>query len=405
MSDVRDLLSIKIESPYWEDSYNAALSDPLLPDWLSDDFILRLRDEYAVLPKMHEIILKAVPCVRAVPELVLLAKTLYHILATRKSFSKAFSAFEAPKAKAGDENALGYDLVAIFPVLAHLELTWHELAARGIEKDVLTHSLRWVDSLYQAIADDTGTLVYGEKCFSLYSVGIYVKSLTIGRLRFEISEGAERPVRIFQNQKGEYLPLMDNARIHPTGHLVGSYGCDECEDAYDADFKEGEEAYEGYTVDPTTRLVKRVRVRLPKNEWTQVYASGDTVLKVHIPEGGKLDPDICRESYRRARELYARSYPEYDFKCYIIGCWMLSPVLKEILSPDSNILSFSAPFTVFPIKNTALDAFLYVFGIKKSSVSEIDFAELTENNSLQRGIKKKSLAGDFVHQFGGYMPI
>ncbi|MBE6656766.1 MAG: hypothetical protein E7609_07910 [Ruminococcaceae bacterium] len=127
-------------------------------------------------------------------------------------------------------------------------------------------------------------------------------------------------------------------------------------------------------------------------------------MKVHIPAGGKMDPAVIEDSYKRAKEIFARCYPEYNFTCFLLVCWMLSLVLKEILPPTSNIVSFAKDYTVFPFKNNALDAFLYVFNINGKTIPEIDIAALPEDNSLQRGIKQKALEGKLVYQFGGYKP-
>lgn len=57
------------------------------------------------------------------------------------------------------------------------------------------------------------------------------------------------------------------------------------------------------------------------------------------------------------------------------------------------------------MRNLALDVFLYVFGTEANSIEEISFSDLPEKTSLQRGIKKKLMAGHYIHQFGGYMPL
>ncbi len=84
---------------------------------------------------------------------------------------------------------------------------------------------------------------------------------------------------------------------------------------------------------------------------------------------------------------------------------MLSPELKDILSPESNIIAFQKNYTIYPIQNNALDAFLYVYGIEKPSVSDITIDDLPEDNSMRQGVKQKSLEGKYVYQFGGYMTM
>ena len=404
MSDIRTVLNITLESPCFDEAYAKALADPAIPEWLSEEYIRMLNDTCHALPQTYEKVLEALPHVVSVPELCLLAKTLYYMLETRKTYSELFTAFTYPEAPAGSEHVIGYDSFAIFPVLAHVKASWDEIVARGVEESVATDSVRWTDSFFAEASQNNGKICYPKEYFAAYSAGIYVKTLIIGRLRFEPHKSAERPARIFRNDEGKCLPLMDNTMIHASGHILGSYGCEDEKDAYPADLLETEDYYEGYTVDPETRLVVRERVRLAKSEWKPLFTSGDCAMSVHIPSGGSITPEAVADSYRRAREIFARCYPEYHFSCFLLNCWMLSPTLKEILAPTSNILAFAKDYTVFPIKNNALDGFLYVFGIKGKKIPEIDIASLPEKNSLQRGIKQKALEGKLVYQFGGYMP-
>ena len=405
MQDIREKLNIKIESPYWDEAYKKALSEPEVPDWLTEGFIKKLNEEYDVVPKSYNILLEALPYVLAVPELCLLCKTLYYILMSKKSYSKAFSCFEFPKAPEGTENTLGYDCFSIFPILAHLPFSRDELKARGIDDITCRDSLRWVDAYFEGTSTKSGKIAFAEDSFPLYSLAIYVYNLYLGRLRFEIHENSVRPMRMFKNKQGEFCPLADNVMIHASGHILGSFSCEDEAGAYPADFVETEDAYEGYTVDQATRLYKKERVRLLKSEWEQVFASGDTVVKVHIPYGGKMTKEMCEESFKRARDIFNRCYPEYNFACFQIGCWMLSPELCDILSPESNIIAFRNNFTVYPIENNAMDAFLYVYGITSGKASDVDLEALPEDNSMRRGVKQKSLEGNFVHQFGGFMPM
>jgi len=404
MTNIRKTLNVTLESPYFDEAYRRASGEAEIPEWLTEAFIRKLNDTFHVLPRTFEKVLEALPHVVAVPELCLFANTLYYILATRAKYSKAFTALTLPEAPVGSAHTVGYDCVALFPVLAHVMLSWDELVLRGVGEDVATDSLRWIDGFFAEACEKSGKICFPKAYFSLYGVGIYTESLIIGRLRFEPMENVERPVRIFRNEKGNLLPLMENTMIHQSGHILGSYGCEDEAHAYSADFTETDTAYEGYTVDSATGLVIRERIRLSKNEWTPVFSSGVSALKVHIPFGGSLSPASVKDSYLRAKEIYTRCYPQYRFSCFLLVCWMLSPLLKEILSPSSNIVSFAKDYTVFPVKNNALDGFLYVFDIQEKSVSDIDIETLPENNSLQRGMKRKAREGKLVYQFGGYMP-
>ncbi len=402
MNDIRKELRVEIESPYFDEAYARALADPTVPDWLTEEHLCFLSKECGILPHSFDLLLEARRILVGEPALCLLTKTVYHILAKRKKYSESFTAFSIPE-PSSEEKRIAYELFAAFPVLAHARITWEELLARGVDRDVATDSLLWTDTFLKEAEEKHGRPCYPKEYFAAYSVGIYVDSLIVGRLRFQIGENYERPVRVFKNKSGAFRALMDKTLLHSSGHVFGSYGCEDETDAYPANLTETVDAYEGHAVNPETGLAEHVRTRLSKSEWTPVFTSGDTVLRVHIPGGKKLDHDACIASYARAKELFGRCYPEYHFGAFMIGCWMLSPVLREILPPTSNIVAFASDYTVFPIQNNALDAFGYVFGIHPASPSEIDLSALPEDNSIRRGIKAKSMEGKYVHQFGGFM--
>ena len=220
MQDIRTLLHIQIESPYWDKAYEKALAEPQIPVWLTQDYIRTLHETYGLLPKTLHTVLAALPFVQKEPALCLLAKTLYHILATQKKFSQVFTTFELPTAPDGTDNTIGYDCVALFPVLAHLLPSWDILKARGIEDAVLTDSLFWADFLFDEACKQAGKPMFPESKFKAYSVAIYLNHLIIGRLRFEIHENSNRNARIYQNKNGDYCVLMDDTVLHRSGHIL-----------------------------------------------------------------------------------------------------------------------------------------------------------------------------------------
>ena len=148
MQDVRDALGIKIESPYWDEAYKKALSEPLIPEWLTEEYIRSIHEKYGFFKKNLEVIVSAAPHIAKVPELCILAKTLYHILGKRKKYSEAFTAFEVPKAPEGCDNPIGYDCVCGFPILGHLVPSWKELEEKGVEESIIAPSLTTLDSLF-----------------------------------------------------------------------------------------------------------------------------------------------------------------------------------------------------------------------------------------------------------------
>lgn len=399
--DIRQNLGIKIESPYWDKAYNLAKREEEVPFWLTEEYIKYLNDECNVLRMNYERILEALPYVTENEDLLLLAKTLYYIIAEKKKAKEAFSFLEFPVAPHDAPCSLGYDFVGIFPILAHIKPSWEELEKRGIDKQIISDSLVTPDNLVKYTYERLGKYGLGNNEFLAYDVSVYINYLKIGRLRFEMRPSAPSNVRIFEND-GKICILMNNVKMHRSGNVLGSYGCCDEEGSFLASFDETENEYVGCAVDNETNLAVNEKVVLPKKDWKPVLLPGDNIMRVHIPYGGRLDKEQCEDSYKRAREVFEQSYPEIKFTAFTIGCWMLSPVLREILPKESNIIEFQSKYNIFPEKSGAVDAFMYVFGFRGASVDEIDLQNLPETNSLMRGVKKKALEGKFVYECGGF---
>jgi hypothetical protein len=293
MTNIRAALAELIVSPHFDTAYEKAIADPERPAWLTEAYLTELHTVYDVLPTTYDDACEALRALGNDAFLSLYAKVIYHILATKEPYGKAFSALRTPKAPEGVTCTAGYDCVLLFPVLGHIKPSAEILAARGVTPDVIAASLRWTNSFFAECTQAKGKPCYTGEYFAAYGAGIYVSTLIIGRLRFEIAPNAEKPVRVFRHTDGSLLALAEGARIHPSGQLLGSFGAEDDEGAYNADFCETADAYEGYPVDQATALITQKRVRLCKSEWTQVFASGDTVIKVHIPVGGPLTPALC----------------------------------------------------------------------------------------------------------------
>ena len=403
MQDIRGTLQIQIESPYWDEAFARAQKDPQIPQWLTDDYILALEKDFSLLGDQQSAVLAGLAQVRQREELSLLAKTLYHIIAMDHRYSQAFTAFQIPQPPAGVSTA-GYDLVALFPILGHIPLSNQLLKDRGVDDSVIYDTLNGLRINIRLSSEKAGRSYFSEYAFSILGAYIYTNSLNVGRLRFEIYPNSNRNIKAFADHSGNICLLMHDITLHRDGNILGAIGYTEEDGAYDADFVETDDYFEGYAVN-REGLAENKRTRLYKKDWKCILQPGDALLKVHIPTGPKLTKESCDDAYRKAVELFPRCYPEHDFKGFVCNTWLLAPIMKTFLKEDSNIVKFQEPFHIFPAKNDAPDVFWYVFKKTVQSAAEVNPAELPEGNSMQRGVKSLLLQGKFVHQFNGFIPF
>ncbi len=123
----------------------------------------------------------------------------------------------------------------------------------------------------------------------------------------------------------------------------------------------------------------------------------DKVILVHIPADKKLDIKECEESFIKAEEFFNKYFPDFDYKCFLCGSWLLWDGLGEFLSPDSNITRFRLMFK--PYKKIKSDSSLrFAFG---RTVTRDNIKDFLPKNSLQRGLKEYILnGGDLYEGFG-----
>lgn len=110
------------------------------------------------------------------------------------------------------------------------------------------------------------------------------------------------------------------------------------------------------------------------------------ILHIHIPEGEPLDDQACGESFMKADQFFGPEYSMFDCES-----WLLSPKLRKLLKPQSNILKFQNRFEVQKIVYLFRQAEERVFG----EIRE-DKENYPEDTSLQRAVKNMVLSGEDI---------
>lgn len=206
---------------------------------------------------------------------------------------------------------------------------------------------------------------------------------------FQAWKWNDESILLRHRQKDEYVFLMQKGSYTAKGTLVGMRGAEELPALFDATLEESEEAFIGYRT--CGMRVSTVRETFSKEEWEAVLRPGDDVINFHIPRGADLTPAHVEESIAQGAALAARYYPECNFKYTICTSWMLDLKLLDVLPAASKIAQFIRHFLVRPSLDTAGVACMsFVWPGETGSIEE-----LSENTSLQRGIKRMMLDGKF----------
>lgn len=288
------------------------------------------------------------------------------------------------------------DLYPLMVFAAAAGLTKELNGRAGIPEYITIETLKdiniWIDNFYQT--NRRYGLAEHPWLARHYSGNLF----KIGRLQYEILPYPDWGY-VFKNSKtGEFVTLSANAQISSSGHITGSSGEEDC--MFQASFSFNGEVFEGNKIDTENGIVLEQKVTLSTSEWQLVLKPGDLVWNLHIPQGEKMDYELCLESMKLAGEFFEKHFSELRFSAIICGSWLLDSNLVHILPQNSNIVRFMRLWHKLPIKAGVPMIFerVYGFGFK-----EKDIASAPENSTLQKNLKRYILDGGKTYTTGGYI--
>ena len=146
-------------------------------------------------------------------------------------------------------------------------------------------------------------------------------------------------------------------------------------------------------------FVLREPIVLPRSEWAIVHQKGTWHLDMHIPSGGGMTPDRCRESMASAFAFFSERFGECAPQTMTCRSWIFNPQFEELL-PAGNLSQLIQRMYLFPIARHDQAGMFFVFGPNFE-----DLASLPRETSLQRamisvleGGGRLRQAGMFVHR-------
>ena len=242
---------------------------------LCDEKILKgIMDEYRLFADDRAEILAAAKEITKHKEIALLTCLIDKALESPETYSAGETDFP-----------LGSDLVHRFypliPLIHRIPDIARRYRERGIPEEIVQYALKEYEGCMQIFKIHNGYTGFDKRYYNWTMLIMKTALFHIGRLNFEVKV-FPHSIRAFQHRDGRLIALADGLRLHKSGQVLGSMGCDEEEGAFDAVITETEDAYIGYPADETGRIQKK-SISLPKDEWTLRLKQGDDVISVHIP--------------------------------------------------------------------------------------------------------------------------
>ena len=105
----------------------------------------------------------------------------------------------------------------------------------------------------------------------------------------------------------------------------------------------------------------RKTLTLPLNQWEQVFSRGDDCLRMHIPAGGRMTPECCGESLKRARDFFRKYFPQRNIRAVTCASWIFNPDLEEIMPKGANLTAFQRELYLYPVASGPWDGLWFIF--------------------------------------------
>ena len=378
----------------WENIYDEAVEiykkgeNPLLrPEYYEE-----LHQKYRVFENTLQYYKQAAEYISKNEDLSLFFCLLCRALRDRSTIQRDLASLSFPQAPEG-EATLPYDMISALAICQSYPAFYEQMKAHNVPEDILDESLKIPERCVEINARRSNRPQLTS--FEWYQHAYDGKLYRIGRLQLEFPLDMPGMYRVFESQNGEIVSLA-NIAVHRDGFALGSRGFEDEEGSFTASIEETDETYIGHPFD-YYGYVSKDKVTLNKSEWSVKLTYGDKLVGLHIPPDEPFDHDIVEDTLRLSREFMEKCYPEYHYKAFFCGSWLLDHSLIDLLGRDANISKFSARFTTFGVKSAGLSPLNFVFLLPRDTKIE----DLPENSRLQRILKKHYLDGKAIYDMHG----
>jgi hypothetical protein len=118
---------------------------------------------------------------------------------------------------------------------------------------------------------------------------------------------------------------------------------------------------------------------------------------VHIPEGERLSPEECDNSFKLARAFFEKYFPEFEYTVFTCHSWLLDDTLKNYLPGTSNIIRFGDRFDkVEDDESLALIRYIFRWDTTPEGIKHaVTYSAFSER------IKKAVMSGEKFHETVG----
>jgi hypothetical protein len=385
--------------PRWAEIFDTVMADfdqngcPLTDPAYYDD----IHQKYNAFPQFLNVYKEAAIAVGKREPLVRLLTLLVASLSDPETAWEDVKSFSAPKS-APDAPDLAVDMLTGLAICVQIPYQHALLSARGLPEDVILRSVQVLEKGVSEYAKRNNGIP-GYHLLEWFQRNIFGHLFRINRLEIEIFAKFSGRAKVFESKDGKRIALAHDITLHHSGWALGAKNYTDEARAWYAEVRENDTVWTGYPYNGTG-FVEKTAVTLSKNDWRLVLEYGDPIVSLHIPGEGRLDETLVDETLAQTKDFLAKYFPDYAYKAFYCGSWLLDPQLATLLGPESNIAKFGKRFAPLATKSAGDAVFGFVF--LKPDPKTVDLAKLPESTRLERALKAHYLAGNCIYEVKGY---
>jgi hypothetical protein len=286
-----------------------------------------------------------------------------------------------------DDGGFFYLLVSLAAV--PLIRKWH--ADLGIPEDITRHTagqVYWRVHVHESIHGRPGVEKGQLGWIRHYTRERYFR---IGRLEYWLAP-YKWPEQVFRHREtGDVITFAANGtRFNSEGRIFGNPENYQEGEGWTSTCVRSQEYVEGHLLHPDGYGSTK-HVRLSLKDWECLLEEEVMTLQLHIPFGGGMTPEACRESIHLAKAFFEKHFPEEPAVAITCGSWIFSPQLQQCLPETSNLVAFQRELFLVPSAAHGADGLWFVF-LKKGYP---DLETWPRETSVQRAILEYLEKGHF----------
>lgn len=374
----------EVFEPYWEES---VASIPERPDVLDPDAIRHARDWVSVPVEHEPLILETAAQISAHPALRLMVWHCRELLFRHPDYPPEKVRQWPSLAHVLGEERCGIVYLLVALGIVPIATAFHR--ERGIPEAISRDSCGRFQALTEYYARHNGGNL-GAFTRTIYWLRYYAEGelFRVGRMEYMVRPFRGGLTAYRHCETGEVIALAaEGARFAADGMLDMRPADDPDPEGWVARLEETEATVRGCPISPAG-VGTREPVSLDRAKWRQALAAGDPVLDVHIPGGGNMTPEACRDTMTRAMAFFREYFPERPFVGFACGSWILNPEIADFYRPDSNMVLWQRELYLFPIPTGRRSGLYFVF-----YDDDPDLSTVPRETSLQRAVASHLEAG------------